>query len=63
MTETQIERVKEILLEYYEPAEALEWLFTNQTQLGGLTAIHMLANGHGPDVLAVLERLEAAVYL
>jgi hypothetical protein len=51
------------LREYYASGEIRTWLYARHPQLGGARAIDLLNQSRSEDVLAVLDRLDADVYL
>ncbi|MGH7076073.1 MAG: hypothetical protein ACREFD_18020 [Stellaceae bacterium] len=51
------------LEEYYAPEEIRTWLYARHPQLEGGRAIDLIHDGKSIEVLRVLERLDAGVYL
>jgi transcriptional regulator with XRE-family HTH domain len=51
------------LREYYTPDEIRTWLYARHPQLGGARAIDLINQNHSEDVLRVLDRLDAEVFL
>lgn len=49
--------------EYYSPAEVRMWLYARHPQLDGERAIDVILNDDSARVLAILDRLDADVYL
>ena len=51
------------LADYYQPDEVLAWLFARHPQLDGGRPIEAISRGCSEEVLDVIDRLEAGVYL
>jgi uncharacterized protein (DUF2384 family) len=51
------------LTEYYSGEEIRSWLYARHPQLDGQRAIDLIHQGKSIEVLRVLERLDAGVYL
>lgn len=51
------------LSEYYEPPEIRVWLYAPHPQLDGKRAIDLINDNRSADVLKILDRLDAEVYL
>jgi hypothetical protein len=51
------------LSEYYSADEIRTWLYARHPQLGGQRAIDLVNQNRSEDVLRVLDRLDAEVYL
>jgi transcriptional regulator with XRE-family HTH domain len=51
------------LREYYSADEIRTWLYARHPQLGGARAIDLINQNRSEDVLRVLDRLDADVYL
>lgn len=51
------------LQEYYSPDEIRSWLYARHPQLEGQRAIDLIHEGRSIEVLRVLERLDAGVFL
>ena len=51
------------LREYYTANEIRTWLYARHPQLGGARAIDLINQNRSEDVLRVLDRLDADVYL
>ncbi|MCR9219383.1 MAG: helix-turn-helix domain-containing protein [Alphaproteobacteria bacterium] len=51
------------LEDYYTPEEIRAWLYARHPQLEGERAIDVVAQGQSERVLAVIDRLDADVYL
>ena len=51
------------LQDYYNPDEVRLWLYARHPQLDGDRAIDLIHDGRTVDVLRVLDRLDADVYL
>ncbi len=51
------------LQEYYSPDEIRSWLYARHPQLEGQRAIDLIHQNKSIDVLRVLERLDAGVFL
>jgi hypothetical protein len=51
------------LREYYTADEIRTWLYARHPQLGGQRAIDLINQNRSEDVLRVLDRLDADVYL
>jgi transcriptional regulator with XRE-family HTH domain len=51
------------LRDYYTPDEIRTWLFARHPQLAGGRAIDSITQNRSEDVLRVLDRLDAEVYL
>jgi uncharacterized protein (DUF2384 family) len=49
--------------EYYAPEEIRTWLYARHPQLEGRRAIDLIHEGKSIEVLRLLERLDAGVYL
>lgn len=49
--------------EYYSPEEVRTWLYARHPQLDGERAIDVILNDDSERVLAILDRLDADVYL
>lgn len=48
---------------YYTPEETRAWLYARHPQLDGRRAIDLIHEGRTEEVLAILDRLDADVYL
>jgi hypothetical protein len=55
--------IRDILLAFYTPAEAFEFLFAPQTQFAGRSAMEAIAVGETHHVLTVLRQLNDGVHL
>jgi hypothetical protein len=51
------------LQEYYASDEIRLWLYARHPQLNGERAIDLINRGRTIEVLAILDRLDSAVYL
>jgi uncharacterized protein (DUF2384 family) len=51
------------LREFYSPSEIRAWLYARHPQLNGERAIDLINSNRSEEVLRVLDRLEADVYL
>ncbi len=51
------------LSEYYEPHEIRLWLYAPHPQLDGKRAIDLINQNRSAEVLQILDRLDAEVYL
>lgn len=51
------------LEEYYSAQEIRTWLYARHPQLKGERAIDLVNQGRSEEVLSILDRLDAAVYL
>ena len=51
------------LEEYYSAKEIRTWLYARHPQLDGARAIDLINQGRSEEVLRVLDRLDAGVYL
>ena len=51
------------LREYYSPDEIRTWLYARHPQLAGERAIDLVNQNRSEDVLRVIDRLDAEVYL
>jgi transcriptional regulator with XRE-family HTH domain len=51
------------LREYYSPEEIRTWLYARHPQLEGARAIDLINQNRSEDVLRVLDRLDAEVYI
>jgi len=51
------------LEEYYSAQEIRTWLYARHPQLNGARAIDLINQGRSEEVLRVLDRLDAGVYL
>lgn len=51
------------LEEYYSAPEIRTWLYARHPQLNGARAIDLINQGRSEEVLSILDRLDAAVYL
>lgn len=51
------------LEEYYSAKEIRTWLYARHPQLNGARAIDLINQGRSEEVLSILDRLDAAVYL
>lgn len=51
------------LEEYYSAQEIRAWLYARHPQLKGERAIDLINQGRSEEVLSILDRLDAAVYL
>lgn len=51
------------LSEFYSPPEIRAWLYARHPQLDGCRAIDLINQGRAEDVLRVIDRLGAEVYL
>ncbi len=60
---TELHAIVGRLGRYYDPAEVRLWLHARHPQLGGERAVDMVRQGRAADVLRVLDRLDAAVFL
>jgi len=49
--------------EYYSPEEVRTWLYARHPQLNGERAVEVILNDDSERVLAILDRLDADVYL
>jgi uncharacterized protein (DUF2384 family) len=49
--------------EYYSPEEVRLWLYAPHPQLEGQRAIDCIVSDHAQEVIAILDRLDAEVYL
>lgn len=49
--------------EYYSPREVRTWLYARHPQLDGERAIEVILNDDSARVLAILDRLDADVYI
>lgn len=49
--------------EYYTPEEVRLWLYAPHPQLEGQRAIDLIVSDRTADVIAILDRLDAEVYL
>jgi uncharacterized protein (DUF2384 family) len=49
--------------EYYTPQEVRLWLYAPHPQFDGQRAIDFIVNGRTTEVLTILDRLDAEVYL
>ena len=49
--------------EYYTPDEVRLWLYAPHPQLEGQRAIDLIVNNRTADVIAILDRLDAEVYI
>ena len=49
--------------EFYTPEEVRAWLYAHHPQLNEERAIELIREGRGKEVLQVINRLEADVYL
>ena len=59
----QLHYVVSRLDDYYSPDEVRLWLYAPHPQLEGRRAIDAIVGGQAVDVIAILDRLDAAVYL
>jgi transcriptional regulator with XRE-family HTH domain len=59
----ELRYVVERLSDYYTPDETRLWLHARHPLLEDQRAIDLIANGRTEDVLAAIERLDAAVYV
>jgi len=55
--------VVECLSDYYTPEETRLWLHTPHPMLGRERAVDLIFSGRTEEVLAVIDQLEAGVYL
>jgi transcriptional regulator with XRE-family HTH domain len=51
------------LREYYNPHEIRTWLYARHPQLDGARAIDLIVQDRSEDVLRILDRLDADVFL
>jgi hypothetical protein len=51
------------LREYYDPGEIRAWLYARHPQLQGERAVNFIRGDRSHEVLAILDRLDAEVYL
>lgn len=58
-----LERINELLAEFYNPFEAGLWLRSPHPQLQDRAPLDAIAAGDGPQVLQILEKLKDCVYL
>ncbi|MDE2653920.1 MAG: helix-turn-helix domain-containing protein [Gemmatimonadetes bacterium] len=49
--------------DYYKPEEILAWLFARHPQLDGGRPIEAISQGRSEEVLDIIDRLEAGVFL
>jgi uncharacterized protein (DUF2384 family) len=59
----QLHYIVSRLDDYYAPNEARLWLYAPHPQLEGRRAIDAIVNDEGARAIAILDRLEADVYL
>jgi uncharacterized protein (DUF2384 family) len=59
----QLHYIVSRLDDYYSPAEVRHWLYAPHPQLEGRRAIDLIVSGQAADVIAILDRLDAEVYL
>ncbi len=59
----QLRYVAERLTDFYTPDEARLWLYAPHPMLGNERAVDVIRSGHGREVLAVIESLDAGDYL
>ena len=59
----QLHYVVSRLDDYYTPEEVRLWLYAPHPQLEGRPAIDFIVGGQAADVIAILDRLDAEVYL
>ena len=59
----QLHYIVSRLDDYYTPDEVRLWLYAPHPQLEGRPAIDAIVSGQAADVIAVLDRLDAEVYL
>ena len=59
----QLHYIVSRLDDYYTPSEVRLWLYAPHPQLEGRPAIDSIVNGQAADVIAILDRLDAEVYL
>jgi uncharacterized protein (DUF2384 family) len=57
------DRIVEMLADFYTPDEIMEWLAAPHPQLGGRSALGMMADDRADEVIAVIERLRDCVYI
>lgn len=55
--------LERLLLEFYEPHEAFEWLFAPQPMLDGKSAIAVIAKGDIDAVVRILQQLDDGAYI
>ena len=51
------------LSEYYSPEEIRAWLYSRHPQLDGARAMDLIQKDRSEEVLNILDRLDADVYL
>jgi uncharacterized protein (DUF2384 family) len=49
--------------DYYTPEEVRLWLYAPHPQLDGERAIDCIVNGRAQEVIAIIDRMDAEVYL
>jgi uncharacterized protein (DUF2384 family) len=59
----QLHYIVDRLDDYYSPDEVRLWLYAPHPQLEGRPAIDSIIEGRAADVIAILDRLDAEVYL
>jgi uncharacterized protein (DUF2384 family) len=59
----QLHYVVSRLDEYYAPDEVRLWLYAPHPQLEGQRAIDLIVGGRTAEVIAILDRLDAEVYI
>jgi uncharacterized protein (DUF2384 family) len=59
----QLHYIVSRLDDYYSPQEVRLWLYAPHPQLEGRAAIDAIVGGEAADVIAILDRLDADVYL
>ncbi len=59
----QLHYIVSRLDDYYSPEEVRLWLYAPHPQLEGRRAIDSIVGGRAADVIAILDRLDADVYL
>jgi antitoxin Xre/MbcA/ParS-like protein len=59
----EIEYIVDLLADFYEPAEAREWLFSPQSLLGGSTPADLIRRGDLDAVLRLAGQLREGAYL
>ena len=57
------QEIRQRLLKYYSEAEAEHWMLSPHLQLDGETANNALLQGRSPEVIAILDRLDADGYI
>jgi uncharacterized protein (DUF2384 family) len=59
----QLHYIVSRLDDYYTPTEVRLWLYAPHPQLEGQRAIDYIVNDQAADVIAILDRLDAEVYI